>query len=97
MLIFCLFFLFFTASNAQNYLKMVLVYGEPTVGNGYSTHEISWEQCYSICYWDANCSVSYGGNIGFRNLIIENLESGSQAGPEKYNQCMSCAHICLKS
>ncbi|EGT50719.1 hypothetical protein CAEBREN_02407 [Caenorhabditis brenneri] len=59
MLIFCVFFLFFTVSNGQNYQKMVLIYGEPTVGNGYSTHEISWEQCYSMCYWDTNCSLSY--------------------------------------
>ncbi|EGT50720.1 hypothetical protein CAEBREN_23201 [Caenorhabditis brenneri] len=59
MLIFCVFSLFFTVSNGQNYQKMVLIYGEPTVGNGYSTHEISWEQCYSLCYWDTNCSLSY--------------------------------------
>ncbi|EGT38419.1 hypothetical protein CAEBREN_14220 [Caenorhabditis brenneri] len=59
MLIFCLLSLFFTVSNGQNYQKLVLVYGEPTVGNGYSTHEISWEQCYSMCYWDENCSFSY--------------------------------------
>ncbi|EGT38424.1 hypothetical protein CAEBREN_09804 [Caenorhabditis brenneri] len=59
MLIFCLFSLFFTVSDSQNYQKMILIYGEPTVGNGYSTHEISWEQCYSMCYWDASCSFSY--------------------------------------
>ncbi|EGT50716.1 hypothetical protein CAEBREN_14138 [Caenorhabditis brenneri] len=78
MLIFCLFSVFFTVSNGQNYQKMVLIYGEPTVGNGYSTHEISWEHCYSMCYWDANCSLSYHYSsqcklYAYGNLTIKQL------------------------